>query len=95
MMVVNATVELPHPRHLTAPPLFIAIEQPHSGGDFKWLWWGYQISIVGLSNLYGGAVQSLYLPPCTKNSPTVEGLNFSDKLPIFFARNMHYMLPKI
>ena len=50
MMVVNTTVEPPHHSHLTAPPLFTAIEQPHGGGAIKWLWWGCQISVVGLLN---------------------------------------------
>ena len=50
MMVVNTTVEQPHHSHLTAPLLFTAIEQPHRGGAIKWLWWGCQISMVGLLN---------------------------------------------
>ena len=84
-MVVNATVEHSHPSHLTAPPFLIAIEHSQSGGAIKWLWWGCQISMVGLSNLYGGlwAVQPLYSPPCRKNIPTVPGLNFRHKWQFF------------
>ena len=46
-----------------------------------------------LSNLYGGAVQLLYSPPYRKNSPTVQGLNFTHNLQRI-AKNMHYSLLK-
>ena len=50
-------------------------------------------SVVGLSNLYGGAVQPLLSPPCRKDSPTFQGLNFHRNC-IFLVRNNHSILLK-